>query len=246
MLAQTRRHLRKRLEQTGQGAAVGLNHRVAFVGDVIVHRAVVGVNHHLHRVADVVQAVVTKGVQRDVQRSGVGIAVAHSIGVTHPPQLAVCRHDVGVAVMHQEGGNHLHPFTDVAPEQQSAVRRQVTGEQQVAICHAEGVGEFCQQVSADGDTACALIARVLVFALRTAVQGGVVELVQLRVHDDGVVRRLAVVDFRSLQPEGNLALRGNIAHQVLRLSLCCSGVDRSHHHTVAVCVLQAQVLPCFG
>ena len=261
VLAKARRHLLDRREQTREDVAVDLEDRVglADLDRVEDHRAVVGVDDHLDAVAYVVhgprEEVVRERGRADPFR--VREAVRLGIGVLNPLQPAVRDDEVGVVVEFEEGGHPADAVGDAAPIEHTAIRGELTADEDVYVAELPGVGETSEE-AVERDAPCAVVA---VDEKRGGVGGvsGAVELGLVRVDDNDVVGdgaaafrvgldevgvesvALAVVDPRLL--EGQHAGGGHVLEQQVGLPARREVGGRRHDRAVAVRIDQLAVHP---
>ena len=195
--------------------------RVAWIGEVVIGRAVVRVDDHLYGIADVVQAV---GRGRRV-----GIVVAHRIGIANPEQAAVRDDHVRVFVVSQKRCDRRQPVGDVAMVENPALGGNVVAEENLQRLKPDAEQDLSSE-AADHD---AVFARI--GGLDVLIALGIVKFLRLGVDEHIVVRQLAEVDARL----GDLnfrdrRLRRNILHEQHRQAFLRDFVDRAERQSVAV------------
>ncbi|GBD30465.1 hypothetical protein HRbin32_01570 [bacterium HR32] len=216
-------------EQTWEHALVDPHHGVRGVKDVEADTPVVGVHHRLHRVPDVVGG--SCGLR-------VRVAVAGGVGVHDPEQPTLRHHHVRVPVVAQEGSEPPHPVGDGPVEQDTAVGREVCGQEDPRLPEPGGERQ-APEPAVQRD------------ATLSAVAGGDVlvpaRVVELRDPgaDDGVIAgELSEVDLGPVHPQlGDLRPRREVPQPQLRQPLLGHAVDGRGHHAVAVRVHQVAVHP---
>ena len=231
MVLQIFGHRAKRLEQSREGIAVGLNDGVLFVGDVVVHGAVVGVNRNFYRVADVVD--IGLGIRR-------GIREASAVGkrILNPNEIAfVGQHDVRIAIQFQEGGNHPYPVLNLAVNLDAGLGVDFIAEQHVGVSQANSEGEpFEERIQRDA--AGAFVAGVDVF-----VAAGIAELITITAYKHLVVGKFTVVNFRTGHLYRDFAFWRQVFNEKFRLAVGGKAIDGVHDDAVAVGKFQLFVDP---
>ena len=152
VLLQISWHGLERLEQLGENAPVGCDHRIRGIRYIEVHRPVVGVDDDLHRISDVIRSSTGK-------RLSIGEPIARRVSVLHPEEPPVAHHHIGVMVQAEEGGNCANAILDVATDKNAALARDVIGEQDVQVVEIPGE-EGPPHHSANSDAVRTLVGRV--------------------------------------------------------------------------------------
>src|SRR5262249_52979370 len=135
MRAQAFGHFGQRFERARIDARVGLDYRVAFVGDVEPYAAVIRVNNGFDRVANVVAS---------VSRLRIRITVAGGIRVSDPEQSPFVNDHIRIVVELQVWRDLREPLADIAVEQDAAVRRQIVRQHELQIAESDGEEQLPQ------------------------------------------------------------------------------------------------------
>ena len=152
------RHAREGGEHAREDLLVGADDGVGGIGHVEGHGAAVGVDHDLDRVADVIQAALGRGVR---------VAIGGGVGVGDPVELAARDDHVGVLVEGQERRGRVQPGDDVVADDDAAGRIDRFGEEEPDRAETHGEGEPVEG-RVDGDAAAARVVGVDVAATGAA------------------------------------------------------------------------------
>ena len=214
---------------------VDIENRVLWIHDVERHRAVIHVHDDLYRVADVIATLCRTA----RQRLRVGVAIRDGIGVLNPIKFAVAHYSIRVLVEQQEWRDLRHAFLDTPPDLNSALWREIRGEQNIHVFLCPGKQEPLPN-AVQRDSTAPLVARIDVL-----VALGIVKLLDSG-RDDLVARRyLAIIDCRLGGVQASvLRYRGNIFNKILRKTSADSLRDEIHDQSIPMSELQIFVDPC--